>query len=36
MKNKTPEELLRDGYTATRLMQDEGFERGFFVSNKER
>lgn len=32
MKNKTPEELLRDGYTATRLMQDEGFERGFFVS----
>ena len=26
------EDLLNAGYTATRLMQDEGFERGFYVA----
>ena len=30
------EKLLAEGYTATRLMQDEDFERGFFISHYEK
>ena len=29
------EVLLNEGYTATRLMQDEGFERGFYVAKTD-
>ena len=31
-KYQTHEELLEAGYNATRLLKDEGFERGFWVS----
>ncbi|MBQ7399038.1 MAG: S-layer homology domain-containing protein [Clostridia bacterium] len=33
--NATHEELLSLGYTATRLLQDETFERGFFVNSPD-
>ncbi|MBQ8759688.1 MAG: S-layer homology domain-containing protein, partial [Clostridia bacterium] len=33
--NATHEELLAQGFTATRLMQDTGFENGFYVSHFE-
>ena len=31
----THEDFINNGYTATRLMQDEGFERGFFISKND-
>ena len=31
-KLSTHDELIEAGYTATRLLRDEGFERGFYVS----
>ena len=33
--NNTHENLLKEGYTATRLLQDEGFEKGFYVAQFE-
>ena len=35
MYNASHEVLVNNGYTATRLYQDEGFERGFYVAQFE-
>ena len=35
LKNATHEELLAQGYTSTRLMQDTGWENGFYVKHFE-
>ena len=32
IKDTSHEALVNSGYTATRMLQDEGFERGFYVS----
>jgi hypothetical protein len=35
LRGASHEMLIKEGYTATRLMQDEGFERGFYVAQTE-
>ena len=35
MQGASHEKLISEGYTATRLMQDEGFERGFYIAKTD-
>ncbi|MBO4950737.1 MAG: S-layer homology domain-containing protein [Clostridia bacterium] len=35
LQGASHEKLLSEGYTATRLMQDEGFERGFYIAKTD-
>ena len=35
LRDASHEILINEGYTATRLMQDEAFERGFYISHNE-